>query len=59
MFEEKGIYDLSSRFSAVPFFRHSTLHDTTKYNLSAAEILEPWRIGHDDGKRPEGITLIP
>ena len=43
-------------------FRHSALNDIIHRALSSAKVpsrLEPFGIYHSDGKRPDGITIVP
>lgn len=57
-----GHHGLSCAKNAGRIFRHSCLNDIIKRALNAAEIsciLEPPGLFRDDGKRPDGITIIP
>lgn len=57
-----GHHGLSYIRSAGRFSRHAFLNDKFKKSFQSAEtpcILEPTGLFRDDGKRPDGITLIP
>ena len=57
-----GRHGLSCRKSAGRLSRHHALNDLIKRALSSAEIpsrLEPSSLARDDGKRPDGLSLIP
>ena len=57
-----GHHALSCIKSAGRFSRHSTLNDIIRRALSSSgvpAILEPHGISRSDGKRPDGLTLIP
>ncbi|CAH1116451.1 unnamed protein product [Phaedon cochleariae] len=59
---EKGVHGLSCKFSAGRFPRHSTVNDLIRRALTTSDIpaiLEPLGISRDDGKRPDGMSLIP
>ena len=55
-------HGLSCRWSEGRFFRHSSINDIIRRALSAAKIpsrLEPSGVFRSDGKRPDGITMVP
>ena len=57
-----GVHRLSCRFSAGRHIRHTMLNDIIQKALSAARIpatLEPGGLARSDGKRPDGLTLVP
>lgn len=59
---EYGLHGLSCRFSFGRFSRHHEVNDLIKKALISAEIpaiLEPVGTSRDDGKRPDGMSLIP
>jgi hypothetical protein len=59
--DTKGHHGLTCKFSAGRFSRHTALNDIVKRALSSASIpsnLEPLGIARDDGKHPDGVTLI-
>ena len=54
--------ELETRKSAGRITRHSALNDLIKNSLATAEIpsrLEPTSLSRSDGKRPDGISLMP
>ena len=60
--ESSGIHGLSCRKSAGRIIRHNSLNDLIKRSLATAEIpsrLEPTSLSRSDGKRPDGISLMP
>lgn len=60
--DDLGIHGLSCKFSAGRISRHHAVNDLIKRALISAEIpsvLEPPGTSRDDGKRPDGMTLIP
>ena len=60
--DELGTHGLSCKFSAGRISRHHAVNDLIKRALISAEIptvLEPLGTSRDDGKRPDGMTLIP
>ena len=60
--EESGLYGLSCRRSQGRLPRHSALNDIIKRALSAVNIpatLEPRGLCRSDGKRPDGVSIIP
>ena len=57
-----GLHPLSCRFSAGRSARHAAVNDVVKRALIRCGVpssLEPTGINRGDGKRPDGITLIP
>ena len=57
-----GIHGLACRKSAGRHFRHNAVNDLIKRALASAEIpalLEPKSLSRDDGKRPDGLTVLP
>lgn len=57
-----GHHSLSCRRSAGRLSRHASLNDTIRRALASVNVpavLEPPGLARDDGKRPDGITLIP
>jgi hypothetical protein len=57
-----GHHALSCRFSAGRLPRHSAINDVVKRALQSAGLpahLEPQGIDRGDGKRPDGITIVP
>lgn len=60
--DPKGIHGLSCKKSAGRFSRHAELNEIIKRTLSSADIpskLEPVGLERKDGKRVDGMTLIP
>ena len=60
--DSSGIHGLACRKSAGRHMRHSAVNDLIKRALASAEIpslLEPSSLSRDDGKRPDGLTVIP
>ncbi|XP_069360016.1 uncharacterized protein [Maniola hyperantus] len=57
-----GHHGLSCSRSAGRFSRHSTLNDIIRRSLATAHVpavLEPIGLARSDGKRPDGMTLVP
>ncbi|XP_061713148.1 uncharacterized protein LOC133521996 [Cydia pomonella] len=57
-----GHHGLSCQRSAGRFSRHAALNDILRRSLASVNVpalLEPPGIIRDDGKRPDGMTLIP
>ncbi|XP_052741445.1 uncharacterized protein LOC128198735 [Bicyclus anynana] len=57
-----GIHGLSCQRSGGRLFRHGSLNDIIKRALATINIpalIEPLGISRDDGKRPDGLTLVP
>ena len=60
--DERGLHPLSCKRSAGRLPRHTALNDILKRALDAAGIpscLEPAGLDRGDGKRPDGLTLVP
>jgi hypothetical protein len=60
--DETGLHGLSCRSSAGRQSRHAAVNDIIARSLRSAEIpslREPPGCSHEDGKRPDGLTLIP
>ena len=60
--DSSGVHGLSCRKSAGRHVRHSTLNDLVKRALASAEVpsrLEPTSLSRSDGKRPDGLTMMP
>ena len=60
--DELGIHGLSCRFSKGCHSRHAAVHNIIKRSLEAAKVpchLEPTGLYRDDGKRPDGATIVP
>ena len=60
--DESGTHGLKCKFSAGRHARHAALNDIIKRAMGSAgipSILEPRDLLRDDGKRPDGKTLIP
>ena len=57
-----GLHGLSCRRSPGRIARHAALNDLVKRALAAADVpaqLEPHGLSRSDGKRPDGVTIIP
>ena len=57
-----GTHGLSCRFSAGRHCRYAMLNDILHRALSSANVpsqLEPTGLDRADGKRPDGITMVP
>ena len=57
-----GLHTLSCKNNKGKYYRHSLLNDTIYRALSTADvpsIKEPMGILRNDGKRPDGMTLVP
>lgn len=57
-----GRHGLACAKSAGRFYRHGTINDIIRRALATASIpstLEPSGMSRDDGKRPDGVTLVP
>ena len=57
-----GLHGLSSRFSTGGHYHHAALNDIIHRALSTSHIpskLEPPGLDCSDGKRPDGITMVP
>jgi hypothetical protein len=60
--DDSGTHGLSCRFSAGRRSRHAAINDIIKRALVSAgvpAILEPPGTSREDGKRPDGLTLVP
>jgi hypothetical protein len=60
--DESGRHGLSCIKSAGRLYRHGTINDLVRRSLatvSVPAILEPTGLARDDGKRPDGATLVP
>ena len=58
----RGTHGLSCRYSQGRHSRHAALNDIIHCTLSSAGIpsrLEPPGLSRSDGKRPDGVTLVP
>ena len=60
--EWDGLHGLSCTKSAGRFSRHATLNSLLKQTLGSLDLpsmLEPRGLYRTDGKRPDGVTMIP
>jgi len=60
--DSRGYHSLSCKFSAGRLPRHAGINAIVKRALNSAgfpSLLEPTGISRADGKRPDGVTLIP
>lgn len=60
--DQLGTHGLHCKFSKGRFLRHSTINDIIKRTLDSINVpsrLEPSGIFRADGKRPDGMSLIP
>ena len=60
--ERDGLHGLSCTKSAGRFSRHGTLNSLIKQTLGSLDLpsmLEPRVLYRTDGKRPDGVTMIP
>ena len=60
--DELGTHGLSCRKSAGRLSRHSAINDILKRacaSINVPSILEPSGVYRDDGKKPDGLTLVP
>ena len=60
--ERDGLHGLSCTKSADRFSRHATLNSLIKQTLGSLDlpsVLEPRVLYRTDGKRPDGVTMIP
>ena len=60
--EQDGLHSLSRTKSAGCFSLHATLNSLIKQTLGSLDlppILEPRELYRTDGKRPDGVTMIP
>ena len=57
-----GTHGLSCRHSGGRLPRHASVNETIHYALISGDVsavLEPGGVCHDDGKQPNGMSLIP
>jgi hypothetical protein len=57
-----GIHGLSCSKSSGRFSRHTEIDTITNRSLTSIHVistLEPNGLSRDDGKRPDGMTLVP
>ena len=57
-----GLHSLSCRRSQIQHPRHAAVNDLLKRSLASAKIpslLEPMGIARSDGRRPDGISVMP
>lgn len=62
MVNKDGLHGLSCSKSAVIISRHNEINKIISHAFSSAgfpNIIQPSGISRDDGKRPDGMTLIP
>ena len=60
--ERDGLHGLSCTKNAGRFSRHATLNSVIKQTLGSLDLhsmLEPRELNRTDGKRPDGVTMIP
>ena len=60
--DSTGTHGLSCRKSAGRHTRHNNVNDLIKRALASAEVpamLEPPSLSRSDGKRPDGLTMLP
>jgi len=60
--DSSGTHGLACRKSAGRHMRHNAVNDLIKRALTSAGIpamLEPKSLSRDDGKRPDGLTVLP
>ena len=60
--DKQGIHGLSCKKSVGRHYRHSAINDILHRALSSAKVpsrLEPTGLTRSDGKRPDGVTMIP
>ena len=60
--DTSGTHGLACRKSAGRHVRHNAVNDLIKRALASANvpsILEPSSLSGDDGKRPDGLTIVP
>ena len=60
--ERDGLHGLSCTKSASRFSRHATLNSLMKQTLGSLDspsVLEPRGLYRTEGKRPDGVTMIP
>ena len=60
--DSSGLHGLACRKSAGRHIRHNAVNDLIKRALASADVpamLEPSSLSRDDGKRPDGLTIMP
>ena len=60
--DSSGVHGLACRKSAGRHVRHNAVNDIIKRALASADVpsmLEPSSLCRDDGKRPDGLTVLP
>ena len=60
--DQSGLHGLSCRFSTGRHYRHAALNEIIHRALTTSHIpsrLEPTGLDRSDGKRPDGITMVP
>ena len=60
--DSSGVHGLACRKSAGRHVRHNAVNDLIKRALASANVpsmLEPKSLFRDDGKRPDGLTVLP
>jgi hypothetical protein len=60
--DEIGIHGLSCSKSSGRFYRHTEINSIINRSLTSIHVnstLEPNGLSRDDGKRPDGMTLVP
>uniref|UniRef100_A0A8D8ZUA8 Uncharacterized protein n=2 Tax=Cacopsylla melanoneura TaxID=428564 RepID=A0A8D8ZUA8_9HEMI len=60
--DEKGLHPLSCEKSSGRYFRHAEVNNILKRALGSIDIpaqLEPTGLDRNDGKRPDGATIVP
>jgi len=60
--DSSGVHGLACRKSAGRHMRHNAVNDLIKRALASANVpsmLEPKSLARDDGKRPDGLTVLP
>ena len=60
--DERGLHGLSCQGCVGRIPRHNQLNSIIKHSLSSAglpSVLEPQGLSRSDGKRPDGMTIIP
>ena len=60
--DKYGLHGLSCKKSEGRFYRHSTINGIIHRALSSAQVpsrLEPSGLSRSDGKRPDGVTMVP
>ena len=60
--DSSGTHGLACRKSAGRHMRHNSVNDLIKRALASASVpsmLEPSSLSREDGKRPDGLTILP